>query len=1042
MKFRHAALMALLPAGCTQTAETEPDTTPPTVVLASPAPDSFGVSVNQGVAVSFSEPVDPESFEAYRFVVLVGDEIVNGSVTVGGGTAMFTPDVDLASYTTHTATVDSIADLAGNVLAEPYSWTFTTGADPDVTAPTLSAGSPTGDGAGLSAVVNALFSEPIDPSTVISGGLTLSDDASAVAGEITVEGNVVTLDPYAALQPETLYTVDVASSVADLAGNTLGAGASWTFTTQDLVGPAITAVVPADASKGVSVDASLQVQFSEQLDPTSVTGQLTLEDEDGLPVSGATAVAGSALSFTPTSPLAEDAAYTASVAVGITDVYGNPLQAAHSWEFRTDVPFIDVLSVTPAHGATGVPLASDVSVVFDDVIDPASVLSSNVYLVGTAPVAATLQTIGNTVILTPVSPLAVNQAYTLFVEEGGVHDRNGHGLAPGQAHQSSFSTADGIGPEVATVWPADETHDLPFDLSLQVLFTEPIDATSVSAQVTLEDAGAGSVTGSIAVYGSALTFTPDTPLAADTLYTASVDTGITDLYGNPLQAAHSWEFRTDLSYIEVQSVTPVSGAEDVPLDSAVTVVFTDVIDPASVLPSNVYLVGAAPVAATLQTVGSMVILTPSAPLAPNEIHTLYVEEAGVTDLNGNGLDLGHDFESSFTTVALDPVPCSPTQAAACDPHATCAIVDGDPECICSGGYTGNGTVCFNQDECALSLHECDENASCRDTEGSYECTCNEYYDGDGTLCYPIDPKFFIADVSHRPILVEVSGVGSARIEGLGQISSELHFETIPVSETSVSHSLTGHHINDVTMTGVRGLSAADDDALAAWSSLGPPTSVFVHLEGLDGERLLVELVFSDVESASIDFDLCDDSCGTANGGTCDDGLSGSDNATCDAGTDCTDCGARSSGMSELVLSVNDLAHSYTAAVQTPVPGNSIRVEYGGAAENTFLPEDIVEGEIGATSPILLSKITHRESGTEPDPYLDAMENSIQEFTVQGWVTRTSISQVYLDSELWQYDWVNCFETFPSKTYYFNPAKTYGSSPLIDVEFQVEYCEQG
>ena len=67
----------------------------------------------------------------------------------------------------------------------------------------------------------------------------------------------------------------------------------------------------------------------------------------------------------------------------------------------------------------------------------------------------------------------------------------------------------------------------------------------------------------------------------------------------------------------------------------------------------------------------------------------------------------------------------------CDTKATCTNTMGSYGCTCNDGWSGNGTVCTNKNECDQSTPVCHVKATCTDTIGSFTCKCNDGFVGNG-----------------------------------------------------------------------------------------------------------------------------------------------------------------------------------------------------------------------------------------------------------------------------------------------------------------------
>ena len=115
----------------TDSVVTEPDTTAPSVT--STTPSSTGTApTNEPITATFDEAIDVASLTTTSFTVTgPGATPVAGTVDVvfdaAFSTAVFTPLLALDPAATYTATLTTaVADLSGNELTEPVSWTFTT----------------------------------------------------------------------------------------------------------------------------------------------------------------------------------------------------------------------------------------------------------------------------------------------------------------------------------------------------------------------------------------------------------------------------------------------------------------------------------------------------------------------------------------------------------------------------------------------------------------------------------------------------------------------------------------------------------------------------------------------------------------------------------------------------------------------------------------------------------------------------------------------------------------------------------------------------
>ena len=230
------------------------DTTPPTVVSVSPSADGSDIATNTNISVTFSEAMDPSTINENTITMsssagtLSADgpssRNVAGTVSYANMIATFTPSAGLAFATTFTVTVTTgVTDLAGNALTAAYVFMFSTGLEPDLTAPTVTGTTPDDGGSEieLDTVVSATFSEPVDPATLTVDtievrlrGYNVMDFIPGLFDEFELDsaGTVLSFQPPDGLARSAEYEVVLGTGITDMAGNGLASEFSWAFTTR------------------------------------------------------------------------------------------------------------------------------------------------------------------------------------------------------------------------------------------------------------------------------------------------------------------------------------------------------------------------------------------------------------------------------------------------------------------------------------------------------------------------------------------------------------------------------------------------------------------------------------------------------------------------------------------------------------------------------------------------------------------------------------------------------------------------------------------
>jgi clostripain len=433
------------------------------------------------------------------------------------------------------------------------------GNPPDKTAPVIVSTNPVSGAVNVpsNTAITVTFDENILESSVSSDCIVVSGDSGDLSGSaaLSADKKTITFTPSTDMDFDTSYTVEIEADISDLAGNEI-TSETFSFTTgsaPDNTPPSVT-VKPVDNASGISVGADIILTFSEAMMKSTINSTNIKLLKNGVEVPSAiTYYPGTFVAeIDPSSDLDFLQSYTVSVSTGISDMAGNHTVSNFSSVFKTaaDTTPLTLSSHVPVSNAVNVAKGSNITATFSKRIDPATVNSSNIYIVKTSDGSSvsaelTYDDSTKTITIDPLSDLeAESTQYTVTVSTG-IKGISGNLLSSSVSW--NFKTTDTTGPTVSSTSPADMATGVSVSNGFSITFSEPINATTItSANIGIKDSSNNSVAGTFTYDSSTMTATwkPSYNLNYQTDYTVSIGTGIKDASGNSMNSASSFSFTT------------------------------------------------------------------------------------------------------------------------------------------------------------------------------------------------------------------------------------------------------------------------------------------------------------------------------------------------------------------------------------------------------------------------------------------------------------------------------------------------------------------
>lgn len=262
----------------------------------------------------------------------------------------------------------------------------------------------------------------------------------------------------------------------------------------------------------------------------------------------------------------------------ITIVLINLITSCANDDFQENIGLCPIVIATnPADGATNVPLNQIITATFNEEIDSSTINSDSFKIVGNTALDGTISYSGVTATFVPSSNLKPNTTYAGTITTS-VKDLNGNALQ--ENYVWTFSTGATLQPKILSTTPTDKETGVVLNKVVEAKFNMLMDPATINATTFTLKQGTTSILGLVNYSGTTAFFTPNGNLTPNTIYTATITTGVQNLAGVSISNNYVWQFTTGAVVApKVLTTSPFNNENGVLLDKTVTANFDMAMDP-------------------------------------------------------------------------------------------------------------------------------------------------------------------------------------------------------------------------------------------------------------------------------------------------------------------------------------------------------------------------------------------------------------------------------------------------------------------------------
>ncbi|HOD41734.1 MAG TPA: Ig-like domain-containing protein, partial [Candidatus Wallbacteria bacterium] len=469
----------------------------------------------------------------------------------------------------------------------------------------------------INSQIKIMFNKPMDYLSInLSSIMVMDEVGSVIEGTISYDSSsyTATFTPRTILSKNTLYSLFIPSYlIKDTEGNPLDKNVTLSFRTEsksevtkiyeNRKSPKVIKTYPDDKATDVSLDTYIIADFNLALLGSRVNEDAIKLNDGARDIDGKTVYSDKErqILFVPGKNLEYGKVYRVTLSsMQIESVHGFKMPQNYSWTFSTKKPRDEappeVLSTSPIDGSYDVSEQARISVTFSEEIDPVSLNKYTIILSDgnqDVPGKITYDKRTSKAAFFPLEKLKSGQKYTMLISNG-VKDIAGNAMQ--SPREWTFTTKKPViveKPRIVKTYPADREKEIKPDSKIFVYFNKVMNESTCNVfNIKLSgNSKTSAITTSFVKNGNFVTIIPLENFEYSTEYKVSLSARITDLEGQTLESDYSFAFTTmnkpDIVSPEIVRVTPDDGALNVPLNSVISIRFSEPVSKSSITAATV-----------------------------------------------------------------------------------------------------------------------------------------------------------------------------------------------------------------------------------------------------------------------------------------------------------------------------------------------------------------------------------------------------------------------------------------------------------------------